>query len=111
MAAQLQATYPNFWPETIRALLVHSAEWTNTMKKRFQIKSVAHNNKKRNLENILRCCGFGVPNLNEAMWSAHHSLTLIVQESLQPFDKIEGKYKTRNSLANRHFRRIRCNRC
>jgi hypothetical protein len=107
MAARLQAKYPNFWPETIRALLVHSADWTNTMKARFNINSAAHHNKKRNVENILRCCGFGVPNLNEAMWSAHNSLTLIVQESLQPFDKIEGKYKTRNSLANRHFRRIR----
>lgn len=25
------AEYPEFWPETIRALIVHSAEWTNAM--------------------------------------------------------------------------------
>ena len=26
------ASYPSFWPETVRGLLDHSAEWTPTMK-------------------------------------------------------------------------------
>ena len=29
LAAQLMAVYPELWPETIRALIVHSAEWTS----------------------------------------------------------------------------------
>ncbi|MBW1799474.1 MAG: S8 family peptidase, partial [Deltaproteobacteria bacterium] len=32
MAAILLSEYPDFWPETIRALLVHSADWTPAMK-------------------------------------------------------------------------------
>ncbi|MEX0820077.1 MAG: S8 family peptidase, partial [Pirellulaceae bacterium] len=35
MAAILQADYPNYWPETIRGLMVHSAEWTPGMLEEF----------------------------------------------------------------------------
>ncbi|MDB5733170.1 MAG: hypothetical protein JWQ03_3065, partial [Variovorax sp.] len=31
MAAHIQAEYPEFWLETVRALMVHSAEWTPEM--------------------------------------------------------------------------------
>ncbi|MCI8526861.1 MAG: S8 family peptidase [Oscillospiraceae bacterium] len=31
MAAQLFTEYPGIWPETVRALLVHSSHWTNEM--------------------------------------------------------------------------------
>ena len=30
MAARIQAAYPNAWPETVRALIVHSANWTDS---------------------------------------------------------------------------------
>ena len=36
MAAEIMGQYPNYWPETIRALIVHSAEWTENMKKIFR---------------------------------------------------------------------------
>lgn len=35
LAAKIQTTYPQAWPETVRALLIHSAEWTSEMKKQF----------------------------------------------------------------------------
>ncbi|MCG2776064.1 MAG: S8 family peptidase, partial [Desulfobacterales bacterium] len=87
MAATLQAEYPEFWPETIRALLVHSAEWSPAMKARF-------NPLNDNKENLLRYCGFGAPDSMKALRSAANSLTLIAQDELQPFDRIEGRYKT-----------------
>jgi hypothetical protein len=31
MAAIVKADYPEFWPETVRALTVHSARWTRSM--------------------------------------------------------------------------------
>src|SRR5690606_29312895 len=31
LGAMLQAAHPTLWPETIRALIVHSAEWTEAM--------------------------------------------------------------------------------
>ena len=31
MAARLISAYPDYWPETIRGLMVHSARWTPAM--------------------------------------------------------------------------------
>lgn len=53
-------------------------------------------NTENKYEQLLRYCGFGVPNLQEAMWSARNSLTLIAQDSLQPFDKKQSRYVTRD---------------
>jgi hypothetical protein len=38
-------------------------------------------------ETMLRCVGYGVPDLERARYSANHALTLIAQDSLQPFAK------------------------
>lgn len=84
MAAQLMAEYPNFWPETVRALIVHSAEWTAPMMQMFKNGGTS----KEQFRRLIRHCGFGVPNFDRAMWSAANSLTLIVQDVLQPFEKI-----------------------
>jgi hypothetical protein len=34
--------------------------------------------------------------MSSAMWSAANALTLIAQDSLQPFDRIKGKYRARD---------------
>jgi hypothetical protein len=81
-AAQIQAEYPDYWPETIRGLLVHSAEWTDTMKQHF-----LPDETKTSYKQLIRICGYGVPDLEKARFSARNSLTLIAQSELQPFDK------------------------
>jgi hypothetical protein len=35
LAGKIMAAMPQRWPETVRALLIHSAEWTPAMKQRF----------------------------------------------------------------------------
>jgi len=80
MAAQLMAEYPQIRPETIRGLIVHSAEWTANMRQMF-----LPTGSKTDYLNLVRHCGFGVPNLERALWSAGNSLTLIAEESLHPF--------------------------
>ncbi|MBF0589652.1 MAG: S8 family peptidase, partial [Magnetococcales bacterium] len=35
MAAELMTTYPTYWPETIRGLMVHSAQWTDWMEQTY----------------------------------------------------------------------------
>ena len=82
MAAQIQSVYPNAWPETVRALLVHSAEWTDAMKRQF-----LGSESKREYADLLRICGYGVPNLERALSCANNQLTLITQEEIQPFEK------------------------
>src|SRR5262249_18295479 len=75
----IQADYPDFWPETIRALIVHSA-WTQAMQTQF---SGAQG--KRAKAKLVRRYGFGVPQLERALRSANDSLTLVAQAALHPF--------------------------
>jgi len=95
LASQLQTRYPSFWPETIRALIVHSASWTQAMERRFGPLRT-----KGDYERLIRRCGFGVPSLERALWSANNRLTLITQEAVQPFirKRKKGKLTTYCSL-------------
>ncbi|WJV27738.1 S8 family peptidase [Pseudomonas chlororaphis] len=85
MAAQIYSAYPRYWPETVRALMVNSAEWTPRM-----IQDFRPDETKGSYERLVRTCGFGVPSIERAMWSASNSLTLIVEDDLQPYKK-QGK--------------------
>jgi subtilase family protein len=91
MAAYIQSEYQEFTPETVRALLVHSAEWTSTMKARWP-----EGANKSGIKNRIRSCGFGVPNLSKALKSARNDLTLIIQDELHPYDKVNGQPVTRD---------------
>ncbi|MEJ3589848.1 S8 family peptidase [Pseudomonas bubulae] len=101
MAAQLMATYPQLWPESIRALIVHSAEWTDAMKAMFLPKDRPPT--KQDYERLVRHCGFGVPSLERAVWSASNSLTLAVEDTLHPFKKLRGKEP---SLCDMHLHEL-----
>ncbi|WP_236102186.1 S8 family peptidase [Methylotetracoccus oryzae] len=85
-AAILMSDYPEYGPETIRGLLVHSAEWTDRMWERFGLLLRQHSNKVAK-ETMLRTVGYGVPKLERARYSANHALTLIAQDRLQPFTR------------------------
>jgi len=80
LGAILMARYPAFWPETIRALLVHSAEWTSAMKAQ-----VASASPSTQHQLLLQRYGWGVPDLGRASLSASNVLTLVAQETLQPY--------------------------
>ncbi len=85
MAGAIRAEYPDYWEETIRALLVHSANWPNPLKKQFMTAD-----SKSGYKNLLKVCGYGVPSLDRALYSARNALTLISQAELQPYDKKPG---------------------
>ena len=96
MAASVQVEYPQAWPETIRALLVHSAEWTEQMKEQFLS---SPNASKAEMSRLLRICGYGVPDIERALYCASNSLTLISEADIQPFDRHEidrNRYVTRD---------------
>lgn len=92
MAATLSNEYAEFWPETLRALIVHSAEWTPRMRAAYP------NANKGERENLLRTCGYGVPDLNRARWSASNHLTLIAQDELKPFEGSRMKHLNIHNL-------------
>ena len=83
MGAQLLAEYPNAWAETIRALIIHSASWTDKMKKQFCFEDTKTKGRRR----LLRTCGYGIPDLQKAIQCMNNSVNLIVQGELQPFEK------------------------
>lgn len=90
LAAIVQAHYPDYWPETIRGLLVHSARWTPRMLEEFP---------PPDRQARLRVYGYGVPDPTKAVWSAANATTLVAQEAFQPFTREPGqpiKYKEMN---------------
>ncbi len=90
MAARLQVLYPDAWPETIRAAMVHSAEWTDTMERQFPASS------KTEYALRARVCGYGVPDLDRAAYCMRNFLTLVAQAEMQPFDLADGKAVTKD---------------
>lgn len=86
MAAIIQGAYPQAWPETVRGLMVHSANWTPELLQQFGITSTSN---KRDYANLLRTCGYGVPDLEKALYCAGNSLTLIAQRTIQPYARKE----------------------
>jgi len=83
MAAQLMAEYPGIWPETVRALLIHSARWTDAMKSQFCIPD----KKTTGRHNLLRSCGYGIPDLDSAIQCMNNNVNLVIEGELQPFVK------------------------
>lgn len=83
LSAEIYCKYPNAWPETIRALMVHSARWTDKMKQQFL---PSESPKKSDIRVLLRACGYGIPNLERAVSCKNNYVNMIIEEELQPFD-------------------------
>jgi Subtilase family len=92
IGALILANYPNLRAETVRGLIIHSANWTPQMKSEYP------NNNQTEKRNLLRCYGYGVPSLEKALYSANNSVTLIAEDSLQPFIKAAGKDAKANEM-------------
>lgn len=88
MAAQIQVRYPDAWPETIRGLMIHSADWPQALKRQFLEKKSKGEYSKTEYGKLLRICGYGVPNLSKALACASNSLTLIAEAEIQPYTKV-----------------------
>jgi len=82
MAGIIMARHPDLWPETIRALMIHSAEWTPAMRERFETCR-----SKKDCIALARQFGYGVPRLDRALASAQNDLALIAQARIQPFKR------------------------
>lgn len=83
-AARIYSEYPNIWPEMVRALIIHSATWTEQMKSKYNL------NLKSERESLIRTVGYGIPNIDNALKSASNNLNLLIQDKIFPFTK-KGK--------------------
>ena len=82
LAAIAMEQYPSLWPETVRGLLVHAAEWTPAMQAHFRVAGT----KKGQRVQLLRRYGWGVPTEERVLSSAASSVTLILQDEFQPLE-------------------------
>ncbi|MGE6761213.1 S8 family peptidase [Corallococcus interemptor] len=102
LAARLHAEYPRLWPETVRALLVHSSEWTEEMRRSLPQKRRGTGEKKTKKKGdygkLLQMYGHGVPSESAALFSAEDALTLVGQYEIQPYGPSPEK---RNQLVTR----------
>jgi hypothetical protein len=97
MAAIIAAEYPSLGPEAVRALIVHSAEWTSQMQAHLRGASG-----KRARARLVRRYGFGVPHLDRATRSAGDALTLIAQDRIRPFAP-KAKQPNDRQMGDIHF--------
>jgi hypothetical protein len=77
---ELWSDYPKLWPETIRALFVSSARWTDQMGSHLPQQPT-----KGSYGPLFQRYGYGVPDMERARRSAANALTLIVEDTITPF--------------------------
>ncbi|MCF6271563.1 MAG: S8 family peptidase, partial [Rhodobacteraceae bacterium] len=93
MAAQIMAAKPGLWPETVRALIIQSADWTPRMRAR-----VPDEPSKAQMRTLTRRYGFGVPSLARAMSSVDNDVSLVIEREITPFVKEAGGIKTNEMI-------------
>lgn len=81
LAALAMDRYPAYWPETIRGLLAHSAEWTPSM-----TREINSEQSKRGRLQLLRRYGWGVPTEDAVLNSSRQAVTLVSQDQFTPFE-------------------------
>lgn len=80
LAAKIKYYNRNINSLSVRALMIHSAEWTQEMKDQCQN---AHG--ELEVKTLLHSCGYGVPNEDKAIVSADSRVTFIAEDTITPF--------------------------
>jgi hypothetical protein len=93
MAAQVLADRPALWPESVRAMLVHSAEWTAAMRNH-----LPDNPSQANKRALIRRYGHGVPDLARAIRSLRNDVTMVIEGTVQPYAASGGGVKTKDMI-------------
>ena len=81
LAARIKSANPNLSMLSVRALIIHSAEWTDEMKRLGDSATT-----------IMKYCGYGVPQENKALASDATNTTFVFENELIPYNE-DGTYK------------------
>ncbi|MDN7125918.1 S8 family peptidase [Pseudidiomarina sp. 1APR75-33.1] len=82
-AAQIYSRYPKLRAETVRGLIVHSAQWNDALKAQIQ----GSHTPKQLAAKLMRRVGYGIPNLEVALDSASQRVSVIIEDEITPFNK------------------------
>lgn len=85
LAAKLSTLYPELWPESVRGLIVHCAEWTTGM---LDDNDPAAQTKDWKIS-FLRRYGYGIPQVDTMLNSFDNRPCFVIQDRLQPFAQSE----------------------
>ncbi len=88
LCARLAYQYSGYWPETIRALVVHGARHTANMRSTRRLQPT-----QKEKINFLRTYGYGLVNEGFSISSDSNRPTLVIQEEIQPLRKDSGNVK------------------
>lgn len=87
LAARLLNRYPSYRMETVRGMIVHSAEWTPVMLEHQKSLVSSGVGEADAWRAILDRYGWGVPNEQRLFSSASNALTLIAEDELYPYER------------------------
>nr|QFE31784.1 hypothetical protein MS310 [uncultured bacterium] len=82
LCARLRYQYPDYWPETIRGLVIHGARYTPAM-----MQTLPKLPTQQDKFNLLRSFGYGLVDESLSSFSTQHRPTLILQETIHPLRK------------------------
>ena len=93
LGAQILADRDELWPETVRGLIVHSAEWTPAM-----LSCLPANARQRDKRLLVRRYGYGVPDLSRAQRSLQSDVTIVIESEMRPFEQNGADVRTRDMV-------------
>jgi hypothetical protein len=74
--------------------MVHSANWKDAMMNQMSVRE----NNRNDYKNLLKVFGYGVPDLNKALFSQESAFTFIAEETIQPFRYNDNKEPATNQM-------------
>lgn len=92
LCATLSDRYPDYWPETLRALVIHGARYTPAMLAQLPLVRVM-----RHKLNLLKRYGFGAISPSNSLESTVRRPTLVLQETIKPY-RVEGSNIKLNTI-------------
>ncbi|MBQ0057142.1 MAG: S8 family peptidase [Bacteroidales bacterium] len=80
LAGEIKYYNPGISALSIRALMVHSAEWTDTMKTLYtDVDGILDK------DALMHVCGYGTPNREKALMTTNSNVTFISEEVIKPY--------------------------
>ncbi len=84
VAARISQRYPDYRPESVRGLLVHSARWPAALLEREGLDPHRSGNTAA-VERLLRSYGYGIVDENRALNSLQNQTTVVLERVMQPY--------------------------
>lgn len=92
LCARLSDRYPDYWPETLRALVIHGARYTPAMLAQLPLVRLM-----RHKLNLLMRYGYGAISPSNSLSSTATRATLVLQETIKPY-RVEGSNIKLNTI-------------